>query len=557
MGLEGYVITAEHRDGVLAWLRGDSKPDEPITVYCGPQAQAFWAFAPPSVEVIIVPGDREIPRTRRIENETAWFLHRAGVALSEAKGLALKLPTTKHKHYLTFLQALKDAADWCEVVPVSPLDFPYIGQRPSTGTPYTWSAVTSLSVYTDLSEALNRARQHDEVIGLDVETDEEEQIDILVGVGFAFGDQCYYLPLNGPLGSELSLTLLRYHFVEHLPVKFVAHNGKFDAQALARALVPEPQWTKQLRHLTSCLVGDGFIAAYVAARVGKDGRPEEKGLKPLARRYFGVDMITFQEMLDSCGATRSSEAPLDTIAPYCCADAYYGLMVERRITQELADTSESLLSLYRRLELPMVGCLADMELQGVPIDIELVKKLTSEYKLRVNTFKRFLQEAAKGVGFLEQKKRKRCTEHAYRKELYSVCPLCDTKGMIETSIPFNPASGQQLAQVLQGAMGLPRFASTDAGDPSNDESALLKLREHTQDEDAKEFITVLLAYRKDNKVLGFLKSFQEKARADYRGVYRIHGKFNQAVVESGRLSSKEPNLQQVPSGIVRGVFYAA
>jgi hypothetical protein len=558
LGLEGYVIPPQEeiREGVLAWLRQD-KPTDPVTVYTGPQAAQFWSFAPAWVEVVIVPGEREIARAKRAETAVEWELVQAGLGLTEAKALALKPPTSKHKHYLAYIQAIARAYEWQDIVPVSPSEggFDYVGPRPTQDVPYTWSSVTSLSLYTDLSNALALARQEDHVVGLDVETDEEDQIDVLVGVGFAFGNKCYYLPLNGPLGSEMALGLLRYNFVEHNPVKFVAHNGKFDLQALVRAICPESEWPSQLRRLAAYLVGDGFIAAYIAARVTKDGRPEEKGLKPLARRFFGVDMVTFKEMLASCGAEKSSDAPIEVIGPYCCADAFWGVQVEAKLVKELNDTSDSLVNLYRRLELPLVGCLADMELQGVPVNLTEVKKLASEYRVRVATFKRYLQQAAKVAGYGEVVKRKRCPNHLYRKAEYQVCRICDIKGMIEISIPFNPASGPQLSEVLQGAFGLPRFASTAKDDASNDEAALLKLREHTDQEDAKEFITFLLAYRKDVKVYGYLQSFQEKAREAWNGVVRIHGKFNQAVVESGRLSSKDPNLQNIPPNL-RGVFYA-
>lgn len=585
LGIEGYVIRPEERDLVIRALYLHPPAAGAVTVYTGPIAMRYWEGAPPPVRVVIVPGETEVPATSRTSG-IEWHLRKLGIPTAEARALTEKPPTGKHRHFPTFLAAVREEEAW-KLLPDSETlpEMGYVGDyQPQEGRElYTVTLVTRVREYKMLADRLTRAAQNDEVIGFDVETDEEENYETrVVGAGFAFGAtgealhngtgvaETYYLPFNGPLGEELARGLLELHFRERVPPRFIAHNGKYDSQALAKDLEPGAP-LRLLRKLTSRLAGDGLIAWYCLAKVDEaSGRNLPKVLKYLTLEHFGVRTLHFQEMLDLSGSARSSEAPITDIGPYCCADAFWGVKVEERARAELARYPK-LLAIYEKVELPTVAVTADMELLGIPLDYALLAKRRDEYAKRVEIYRRYLEKQAVRAGYALTVKKQMCKLHSKKKVDYEPCNRCDERGRVEVTLPFNPNSGPQVEAVLQGVFGLPRMASTDGGAASNDEASLLRLRDFTSNEDAKDWISMKLAWSKDYKVLGTYLGNPEKAtdgdpgggmwgrkrqHVEYNlpaGVsasesWYIHPTWNQAVTTSGRYSSKDPNGQNIPLG---------
>lgn len=556
--LEGYLIeSVEERDGVLAWLLS---PEGGVghTVVTGPGAEPYWVGAPVTTRVKIVPADAEIPQGSRSTGLLHWMLTRRGLTRSEATGLVDRAPTVKSAKYSLYVAALTEAESWSPSV-VAPDTLPYVGEanrKPVQGVPYTVTLVEDWPAYVKLGEELEQARRNGEVIGLDVETDEDENYESgLVGAGFAFlsdggGNRCYYLPLNGPLGEAAAISLLVTHFLEKQAPKFDAHGGKFDMQVLAKAVSPGRP-IRALRWLAASLHGDGLLAAYCLGRVdAQTGRPEPKGLKHLTSHYYRVEALSYAEMLGLSGASRSSEAPIADIGPYCCADAYWGIKVLAAVLLDLERTPK-LVALYERVELPTVAVLAEMELLGLPVDMLRLKHRKQEYTARVEVLRRYLEQLAIEAGWLPGTKVKSCKLHSRKKAEYALCSECDERGRVVHILPFNPNARLQVESILQGAFGLPRFASTDGGDASNDEPALLRLRDWTTSGDAKDWITIFLEWRHSNKTLStYLVGIWDRMRYDswQPGGPYIHSIFNQDIVESGRLSSKDINQQNFPLG---------
>lgn len=569
--LEGWLVPGEERDLVLTHYRANP-PDPGVVLFTGPQAARYWSALPAPIRVVIVPGDAEIPFDSRLPGtETgllAWLLYCQGRSRSESESLAEKAPTERHRAFPAYLEA-RQALMAYQALPVEGFQVPaddwsYLGEIPAaSGKRYEYVLVDSLKAYRRLAERLWAAVDRDEVIGLDIESDEEEDYHAkTVGVGLAFPAtvamdsqpakpaESYYLPLNGRLGEELAVTLLSTYFVSN-PLRFIAHNGKFDAQVLAQLLAPADP-LPLLRRLTGALAGDGLVAAYCLARVDyQTGRPLPKDLKSLTNRYYNVRNLTFTEMLALSGATKASEAPLGDIGAYCGADAYWCVEVHRAVVADL-QRFPKLLELYEKLELPTVAMVAEMEMLGLPLDVKKLEARRQEFKRRVEVYRRYLEEQAVRAGYQLQTKVKMCPLHSRKKADYEACPACDARGRVLVVLPFNPNSTHQVAAVLQGTLGLPQFQSTDMGGPSNDEPTLLRLREFSDNPDAKDWITFLLAFRKDTKVLGtYLDAFLEHKRHDLwqddrPSAWFLHSTFNQAVVESGRFSSKKPNFENIP-----------
>jgi len=160
----------------------------------------------------------------------------------------------------------------------------------------------------------------------------------------------------------------------------------------------------------------------------------------------------------------------------------------------------SLGKLFSDIEMPLVAVLAEMERQGIKIDLELLKQLSTDLEKRL-------------AGLIE--------------EIYGIC-----------GCQFNINSPKQLREVLFEKLKLRVVKRTKSG-PSTDEEVLNKLaREH-------ELPRKLLEYRQLTKLKStYIDAFPELA--DKR-TGRIHGSFNQTGTETGRLSSSNPNLQNLPS----------
>lgn len=600
--LEGFLITEESRSLVMKALRREGA-EAGTTVYTGLAGVGYWAGAPREVKVKVVPGDEEVSQDDRLTDTLAWMLVQSGVSVADARTLFEKMPTSKHRYFGLYGDAILASKDFDGLVPdvgfealVSELE--YLGDtRPVRERPYSVTLVTDAGAYSRLADRLEQAVRLDEVIGLDVETDEEKNYEAkLVGVGFAFGaggiqvgressqtglvggpnvggqgtsdrqpdlqgPATFYLPLNGPLGEEPALSLLRLYFWERTCPRYIAHNGKYDSECLAKAVHPADPLVA-LRKMMTRLAGDGLIAAFCLGRVDPfTGRPLPRDLKTLTFQHYGVQSLTFKDMLALSGAERSSQAPITDIGPYCCADSYWGVKVLEAILREL-ERYPSLRRLYDQLELPTVPLIAEMELLGLPIDRPLLLKRKGEFEKRVEVYRKYLENQAVSAGYKLKVEKKMCSLHSRKKVDYEPCGHCDDRGRVEVTVPFNPGSRPQVEAVLQGSFGLPRMGSTPGGDASNDEPALLRLREFSSNEDAKDWITFLLAWRKDDKIRGtYLEGIEVRLRRDGWqeglgvGEWFVHPKFNQATTgeegkgqtpASGRLSSKDPNGQNIP-----------
>jgi DNA polymerase-1 len=112
---------------------------------------------------------------------------------------------------------------------------------------------------------------------------------------------------------------------------------------------------------------------------------------------------------------------------------------------------------------------------------------------------------------------------------------------------FNPNSGPQLIRLLYGRMGLPIISKTDTGLPSTDGETLENLLNHTDHTDTLNFLHALIAYKAVNKILTSVIPALETAQLGPDGWHYLFGNFNLGGTVSGRLSSSDPNLQNLPA----------
>ena len=274
----------------------------------------------------------------------------------------------------------------------------------------------------------------------------------------------------------------------------VAHNGKFDRNVLHRygiGFASTPH--------------DTMLAHYcldAAARHGMDA---------LAERYLGYRTIRFSEVAgeQERGKPEPTLAGKDIgkVTDYAAEDADVTLRLEDALRPQalaLAEGRKGPVSLSE-VEEPLVKVLCDMEREGVRIDVEALKEYGRELD----------------------------------REILSL-----TQGILAYADPgFNPDSPRQLGDLLFGKLGLPGGKKTSTGQFSTDEKTLAKLV------GAHPVVPAILDYRACSK----LKStYVDKLPTLIDADSRVHTTYSQAFTETGRLSSSDPNLQNIPVRTERG-----
>lgn len=217
----------------------------------------------------------------------------------------------------------------------------------------------------------------------------------------------------------------------------------------------------------------------------------------IGREYLGMNIPSFDEIFPKTkkGETPSDEID-DNILKFACYNALVVFKVKDVLIKKLKENN--MLDIYNNIELPLTYALYDMEQTGIKVDGIQLKK----YGLRLKS----------GIDKLE-------------KEIYD-----------EAGHTFNINSPKQLGEVLFGEMNIPGGKKTKTG-YSTSASVLESL------ESEYPFVRKILEYRQLTK----LKSTYADGLAVFIGEdNRIHGKFNQTITATGRISSTEPNLQNIP-----------
>jgi DNA polymerase-1 len=245
---------------------------------------------------------------------------------------------------------------------------------------------------------------------------------------------------------------------------------------------------------------DSMLAAFVL-----DPGRRSFALDELARDRLGRRVRTYGELVGRGRAERTfAEVPLPDAARYCCDDSETVLQLHAALAGELVD--HRLQPLLEGVEMPLVPVLADMEWAGVLVDRERLAALSREFAGELAAIERRLYVAA--------------------------------------GSEFNLNSTPQLRALLFGKLQLPALKKTKTG-PSTDVEVLEQLAAM-----GHEVPRLLMEYRELSK----LKSTYVDALPTYINpeTGRIHTSFNQVGAATGRLSSAEPNLQNIPVRTARG-----
>ncbi len=266
--------------------------------------------------------------------------------------------------------------------------------------------------------------------------------------------------------------------------KKLGHHLKYDAHIFAR-------YDIKLAGMQFDSMLESYVLNSVATRHDMDS---------VSRLYLGIDTIHYEDVAGK-GAKQITfnQVALEEAAPYAAEDADITLRLHRKLWSELGQI-KPLQTLYETIEQPLVRVLLGMEETGVLVDRAMLRKQSGELAKTMARLEKEAHEAAGG--------------------------------------PFNLGSPKQLQEILFEKLGLPVVRKTPKGQPSTAEDVLAELA------DDYDLPRIILEYRSVSK----LKStYTDKLPLQINPASgRIHTSYHQAVAATGRLSSTDPNLQNIP-----------
>ncbi len=336
-------------------------------------------------------------------------------------------------------------------------------------------------------------------IAFDTETDSLNKVVArLCGVSLSWRKgQGVYIPTRSPdpsthCSTTEALDLLRSLF-EDATVGKVAHNAKFDIQVLRRHGV-----------VVRGLVGDSMVASYVV-----DSTRMSHSLDSLAQSQLEYTCVPIKDLIGSGDFQRTfDQVPIALAAPYAAEDADIALRLDRILTDRI--DGDGLGALYRDIELPLIDVLAELEFNGILVDAPELEKQC----LRLSA-----------------------TTEEFRNSIIALAPHA-----------FNPDSPKQLAAVLFNSptaqppgLGLKASKKVQGG-PSTGIEVLERLAGDPTVE--SELPTQMIEYRRLKKLVGTYLEALRHAIEPATG--RIHASFHQTGTATGRLSSSDPNMQNIP-----------
>jgi DNA polymerase-1 len=221
-----------------------------------------------------------------------------------------------------------------------------------------------------------------------------------------------------------------------------------------------------------------------------------------------------------------------------CLSTWY--VYEKNMPIMIAEGQEEI---YREIFKPSLIDIIDMQINGLPIDMEQVAQSRAELEALIIPALQTIQTNQLVQDYtLHMKKLEVEKLHAKWKKKRTT--------FNEIQLEFNPGSDLQLAGILFDPLffGFPILGKTDSGAPSTKASIIRALKNYTKDPDTLKFLDAVIEFKDVRILLTTFIPAMENARRDFDGHYYVHGNFNLGGTVSGRLSSSDPNLQNMPSG---------
>ena len=331
-----------------------------------------------------------------------------------------------------------------------------------------------------------------EIVAFDTETEGLNALETdIVGISFSWQKGIgYYLPIkNNKSAHEKSFEILR-PFFESTEIIKVGHNIKFDIQVLHKYNVK-----------VSSPIYDTMVAHYL---INPDMR---HNLDTLSESYLNYSPISIESLIGKKGKNQISmrDVSIDKITDYASEDADITLQLKSIFDKEIEVNNLS--KIFYDIEIPMINVLSEMETEGIKIDTHYLEKLDKEFEEDLEKLK---------------------------KEIFK-----------KSGEEFNLNSPKQLGEILFDKLKLvSKPKKTKTGQYSTSEEVLSSLaNDHKIIED-------ILEWRSLDKLQNtYVKSLPNEVSSLTN---RVHSSFNQTVTTTGRLSSNNPNLQNIPIRTANG-----
>ena len=319
----------------------------------------------------------------------------------------------------------------------------------------------------------------------------------LVGLSFAVeAGRAAYVPVahqypGAPEQLDRDTVLERLRpWLEDPKRRKVGHHFKYDAHVLLNHGI-------ELQGIAFDTMLESYVLNSTATRHDMDS---------VAEHYLDMATVSYTDVAGK-GAKRLSfdEVPIETAGPYAAEDADVTLRLHQRLWPEIEATG-NLAGLYTDVEHPLMAVLQKMEYTGVLVDAKMLKRQSQELALTMQALEAEAHKEANG--------------------------------------PFNLGSPKQLQEVLYQRLDLPVLGKTPKGQPSTAEDVLQELAVDYR------LPAVILEYR---GVAKLKSTYTDKLPLDINpDTGRIHTSYHQAVAATGRLSSSDPNLQNIPVRTAEG-----
>jgi len=281
---------------------------------------------------------------------------------------------------------------------------------------------------------------------------------------------------------ETTLSLLK-PLLEDTAILKIGQNIKYDRHIFEK------------RGILVAPIDDTMVLSYCL-----EGGLHGHGMDELARDFLGVDTIKFKDVVGTGKAQVTFDyVPLDKALNYAAEDADITLRLHNLFKPRLAQ--EHMVGVYERLERPLISVLGDMEGRGIRVDAAELKRLSDDF--------------AKRLGILESEIHQLATRE------------------------FNIASPKQLGEILFDEMGIPGGKKTKTGAYQTGADVLEGLADQGHDLPARVLEWRQLAKLKSTYTDALITEINPDTG-------RVHTSYNQAGASTGRLSSSDPNLQNIP-----------